>query len=144
MTTDRPYTDADLRAEAARQLKNAGEDPDFGGIGEQMEGHKIPSRNDVQWDQLGEDDFDTATRAVDDLLTSAADVSTWAVDLGADGLEPDEHQLTWRAGPQPIVRVHFAFHAGMSDEARDHLVQAVGEALGGVMDTAAQGAEPTD
>lgn len=128
MTAETPYTDADLRAEAARQLKNAGEDPDFGGIGEQMEGHKIPSRDDLQWDQLGEDDFDTAKRDIDDLLGKAADVSEWAINLGADGLEADEHQLGFSVGERPIVRIHFAFAPELSDEAREALVRGIGEA----------------
>ena len=69
--TDQPYTAADLLAEAARQHTTATEDPDFSGIGEQMEGHKIPSRDDFQWDQLDEDDYDKAMRAIDDLLGNA-------------------------------------------------------------------------
>ncbi|MFE0765421.1 hypothetical protein [Streptomyces smyrnaeus] len=66
-----------------------------------------------------------------------ADVTVWAARLDADRLQPDAHSLTWTAGPQPIVRVHFAFHEGLDDEARDYLVQAVGEALGREMTAAA-------
>ena len=117
--TDRPYTDGDLRAEAARQHKNATEDPEFSGIGEQMEGHKIPSRGDFQWDQLGDHDFDTAMRAIDDLLSDAADVSEWAINLGADQLEPHAHALD--LGDRR-VRVHFAFAPDMSDDDRNDLI----------------------
>ncbi|WP_019548541.1 hypothetical protein [Streptomyces sulphureus] len=67
----------------------------------------------------------------------AADVTAWAARLEADRLQPDAHTLTWAAGPQPIVRVHFAFHEGLDDEARAYLVQAVGEALGREMTAAA-------
>ena len=125
--TNLPYTTADLAAEAARQHKAATEDPDFSGIGEQMEGHKIPSRGDFQWDQLDEDDFDAAQRAIDDLLGKSADVSEWALDLGAAGLEPDEHKFTLNAGPKPIIRVHFAFAAELSDDARTAFVEGLGE-----------------
>jgi hypothetical protein len=141
--TDRPYTDDDLRAEAARQHAALIEDPDFMGVGEQLDGTPIPSTAvDLEpetgeplemsraWSHLGDHDFDEAQQKIHDLITGAADVSGWAVGLGADGLEPDEHQLTWSAGQQPIVRVHFAFHDGMSAEARDYLVTAVGEAVG--------------
>ncbi|MFI0768584.1 hypothetical protein ACH4TQ_27410 [Streptomyces sp. NPDC021218] len=166
MTTDQPYTDADLRAEATRQHAFLTEDPDFMGVGEAMEDAEVESLapehtardidgqpNDadgVTWGQLlpyNHDDgnaYNVAQREIHNLINGAANTSEWAVNLGADGLKPDEHQLTWSTGPQPIVRVHFAFHDGMSDEARDYLVQAVGEALGGVMDTAAHGAKPTD
>lgn len=125
--TDQPYTDDDLRAEAARQHKSATEDPDFSGIGEQMEGSKIPSRGDFQWDELGDDDFDAAMHAIDGLLGKAANVSAWAVDLGADELEPDEHRFTLSAGEKPIIRVHFGFAAELSDDARDAFVQGLGE-----------------
>ncbi|MFF7147535.1 hypothetical protein ACFZAO_05610 [Streptomyces griseoaurantiacus] len=141
--TDRPYTDDDLRAEAANQHANLTEDPDFLGIGEQMHGRVIestvvdlepetgePLEMGRAWHHLSEDQFETAQRKIHDLITGAADLSEWAIDLGADGLKPDEHQLTWSAGEQPIVRVHFAFHDGMSAESRDYLVTAVGEAVG--------------
>ena len=41
--TDRPYTDDDLRAEAARQHAALTEDPDFMGVGEQMQDQEIES-----------------------------------------------------------------------------------------------------
>jgi hypothetical protein len=120
--TDHPYTDADLRAEAARQHATALEDPDFAGIGEQMEGAKILSRGDFQWDQLGDDDFDTTMRGIDHLISNAADVSEWAVNLGADGLQPDPRALD--AGPdnKPSFRVHFAFAPYLSDDDRADLI----------------------
>ncbi|MGQ4343531.1 hypothetical protein [Streptomyces sp. SAS_275] len=137
--TDRPYTDEDLRAEAARQHALSVEDPDFMGIGERMEGAFIDSTvvdedPDFQpegntWDQLGRADFDAAQRSIDGLLTSAADVSEWAINLGADGLEPDEH--TFQLGAQgpgaddpdmPFVRLHFAFNPAATDEERDRFV----------------------
>lgn len=129
MTADRPYTDDDLRAEAARQLALSAEDPDFMGISERMEGSKIPSRDDVQWDQLGDHDFDTAQRAIDDLLNKAADLSKWAVDLGVDGLEPSPNVLGIEAGETPLVRVHFAFNTEMPEDARRELVMHLGAAM---------------
>ncbi|MFD3310095.1 hypothetical protein [Streptomyces sp. NPDC058694] len=142
--TEQPYTTADLLAEAARQHKAATEDPDFPGIGEQMEGHKIPSRGDFQWDQLNRDDFDTAQFAIDDLLGKAADVSRWAIDLGADALEPEEHQFTLSAGERPIIRVHFGFAPGLSDEARAAFVEGLGAAAAREMSLALEeNPEPT-
>lgn len=123
--TERPYTDDDLRAEAASQHRAATEDPDFSGIGEQMEGSKIPSRGDVQWDQLGEDDFDAAQRAIDDLLGKAADVSEWAVDIGADGLEPLDSVLSMQTSTGPLVRIHFAVRPDMPEDMRRALVEGL-------------------
>ena len=141
--TDRPYTDEDLRLEAARQHQTATEDPDFPGIAEQMEGAFIESTivdPDPQtgtqpvtgrtWDELDEDSYDNAQRAIDDLLGKAADVSEWAVNLGADGLEPsDEHVITLDGDGKPIARIHFAFEPGMDDDMRTALVQGIGQAI---------------
>jgi hypothetical protein len=128
--TDLPYTVADVLTEAARQHKAATEDPGFSGIGEQMEGNKIPSRGDFQWDQLDDDDFDKAQRAIDDLLGKAADVSEWAVQLGDDGLQPsDDHVITLDGDGKPIARIHFAFEPGMPEEMRTALVQGIGQAI---------------
>jgi hypothetical protein len=119
---DRPYTDADLRTEAARQHKTLTEDPDFMGIGEQM-GDTAP------WDSLGDDDFETAQRAVDDLLGKAADVSKWAVNLGADGLEPSPDQITVSGDDRPIARIHVAVTPDMPTEVRAALIEGLGSAL---------------
>lgn len=137
----RPYTTADLRAEAARQHANATEDPDFMGIGERMEGSRIESTvtdpdapvttaaGGRTWDMLARDDFESAQRAVDELLTSAADVSEWAVNLGADGLEPCGSDLEVKGGGRPIIRVHFAFDKDMPDDVRQSFVAGVGVAI---------------
>lgn len=146
--TDQPYTDADLRAEAARQYFSATTDPDFMGIGEQMDGSPIEStfydasgqrhEQGRVWDQLDRKDFDDAQRAIDDLLGKAADVSQWAVDIGADGLEPDEHQFTLKAGETPFIRVHFAFAPDLSDEGRTAFVEGLGAAAAREMSLALQ------
>ena len=120
--TDHPYTEDDLRTEAASQHAALLRDPDFMGIGEQMQ--------DETWRSLSEDDFEAAQRAIDDLLTNAADVSEWALNLGADGLQPsDEHAITLDGNGKPIARIHFAFEPGMPDEMRTALVQGIGEAI---------------
>lgn len=138
--TDLPYTDADLRHEAARQLKNATEDPDFMGIGEQMTGTVIPSRQGQPracWhdlDDLEGDAFGDAMRAIDGLLSKAADLSAWAIDLGADDLEPTGH-LIEIDGPdgEVAVRVHFAFAAAMPSPLRDEVVVDLTNAIAPVV-----------
>jgi hypothetical protein len=117
--TDQPYTDEDLRAEAAHQHRILAADPDFMGIGEMMDGSEIDSTG-TTWDQLGDGEFDAAQRAIDDLLGKAADVSDWAINLGADGLEPDEEHVDI-AG----ARIHFAFDPSMPEEMRASVIAAV-------------------
>ena len=138
--TERPYTDDDLRTEAARQHATLTEDPDFMGIGEQMEYSIVASTEDgdtgLTWRELlvpegggSYEAYSEVQRAIDGLLGKAADVSEWAVNLGADGLQPsDEHVITIGAG-RPIARIHFAFEPGMPEEMRTALVQGIGQAI---------------
>lgn len=126
--TDRPYTDDDLRAEAARQHATLTEDPDFMGVGEQMQDQEVTPGGGVAWDDFRDETFDAAQRSIHDLINGAADVSQWAINLGADGLEPDEHQFTLSAREQPIIRVHFGFAPKLSDEARAAFVEGLGAA----------------
>lgn len=136
--TERPYTDEDLRAEAARQHYTATTDPDFMGIGERMDGAQIASlyqgdddADGITWDEaLTREEFGTAQRAIDDLLTSAADTSEWAISLGADGLEPDEHSITIGEPGDLAVRVHFAFNPSLDDGQRAELVRIVASHMG--------------
>jgi hypothetical protein len=147
---NQPYTDTDLRTEAARQHATLIKDPDFMGVGEMMQDSEVASLapqhtaedidgqpNDadgVTWSQLlppEADDceaYDLAQNGIYDLIQGAADVSEWAINLGADGLEPEDHQITVNAG-RPIARIHFAFEPGMSDEMRAALVEGIGEAI---------------
>ncbi|MEU0671322.1 hypothetical protein ABZ330_00220 [Streptomyces sp. NPDC006172] len=134
--TDRPYTDDDLRAEAARQHAALTEDPDFMGVGEQMQDTEIPSllppagadgAEGPHWDELlDEDQFDEAQRKIHALITGAADVSEWAVNLGADGLEPLDSLLSMQTNTGPLVRIHFAVRPDMPEAMRRALIEGVG------------------
>jgi hypothetical protein len=149
--TDRPYTDTDLRTEAARQHATVTEDPDFVGVGERMQDSEVASLapqhtaedidgqpNDadgVTWSQLlpPEADaceaYDLAQNRIYDLIQGAADVSEWAVALGADQLQPStEHEITIEAG-RPVARIHFAFEADMPEDMRTSLVEGIGDAI---------------
>lgn len=140
--TDLPYTDEDLRYEAARQHALSLEDPDFMGIGERMDGTPIPSTVvDLEpetgealemsraWSHLPREDFDAAQRAIDDLLAKAADMSEWAISLGVDGLEPDERSITI-GGTETAARLLFAFAPGLDDGQRAAIVHAIGHHVG--------------
>lgn len=142
---DRPYTDEDLRAEAARIHQKFTAEPDEGLVGEVMEsGHVLSVETSEDgsartWPELLEPDgeetpeYRVAQRSVTDLIRGAADVSEWAINLGADGLEPsDDHAITVNADngvERPIVRIHFAFEPGMPEEMRTALVQGIGQAI---------------
>ena len=144
--SDRPYSDDDLRAEAARQHATHTEDPDYMGVGEQMEYTFIDSTivdpdpatgaepiTGNTWDALAPHHFEAAQREIHRLITGAADVSEWAVNLGADGLQPDAHTLQLGEDPgdgdRPRVRMHFAFHPDMPDADRDYFVMGLSKVV---------------
>lgn len=146
--TERPYTDDDLRAEAARQLATLGEDPDFMGVGEQMEDALVAhtdltddGESSLTWSELlvpegagaSYEAFGEAQRKIHDLINGAADVSEWAINLGADGLEPTGHTIQLGVDPgdgdRPRVRLHFAFHPDMPDADRDHFAMALSKVV---------------
>lgn len=138
MTTELPYTDADLRAEAITQHAGLTEDPDFMGVGEAMCDTAVQSTNpdpDAEtdtgrtWVELlpyeadGGEAYNAAQIKIHDLIRGAADVSEWAINLGSDGLEPTGHRIEIE-GPDGgvAVRLHFAFDADMPDVVRDSVV----------------------
>jgi len=134
--TNLPYTDEDLRVEAASQHHALTEDPDYMGIGEAMDDDTVASTETSgggkTWGQLLPDgnDFDAARDAISRLISKAADVSEWAINLGADGLEPsNDHVITLDGDGKPIARIHFAFEPGMPEEMRTALVQGIGQAI---------------
>jgi hypothetical protein len=132
-TPDRPYTDADLRAEAARQHHELTEDPDYGSVGEGMTNSVIHSRADwnseAWWHSLNEDDRDLAQDAIHDLISGAADVSEWAVTLGAAGLTPHEPYAI-HSGPGGYdVAVQVATAGELTDAARGELLAAIRQAV---------------
>ncbi|GGV69005.1 hypothetical protein GCM10010294_25330 [Streptomyces griseoloalbus] len=122
--SDRPYTDDDIRAEAARLLAIASANADDA------------IRPAVQRKWGGKADSEAIDEACDQIVTlldGAADVSEWAVSLGADGLEPDGHTLQLGVDPgdgdRPRIRLHFAFHPDMADADRDHFVMALSKVV---------------
>lgn len=120
--TDRPYTDADLHHEAARQHKDLTEDFDYAGVGERMGDNK-------PWGALGDVDFDNARDGIGDLIANAADVSTWAVTLGAAGLKPvATHGVRLTTGDYPVA-IQIALDPGLTDDAQAELITAITEAV---------------
>lgn len=132
--TDRPYTDEDLRAEAGRALSALVHLPTVEEIVASLRQSCIPHLHAdgdlVTWGSvLDEDELAEAARQIAERMIPAAPVGEWAVNLGADGLEPDGH--TFQLGTQgpsdddpdmPFVRLHFAFNPEATDEERDRFV----------------------
>lgn len=135
--TDQPYTDTDLRAEAARQHAVLTDDPDFMGVGEQMEDATVDHTDDgetsLTWGELlvpqgagvSFEAFGNAQRKIHDLIQDAADLSQWAVDIGADGLEPLDSVLSMQTSTGPLVRIHFAVRPDMPEDMRNALVEGL-------------------
>lgn len=130
------YTPADLRAEAANQHYNLSCDPDHMGVGEAMDTETIPSTGQtLTWRQLlpaDADDGEAYGAAVDEihgLIDGAANVSSWAVDIGADGLRPSRTAITLGGAEQPLARVHFAFALDMAPEMQSDLITSVNAVL---------------
>lgn len=131
-----PYTPADLHAEAARQHFELTQDPDHMCVGESMGTETVPSTDRTRtWQQLlpyEADDgraYSTATDAIHDLISEAANLSSWAVELGADGLKPSETAITMGGDEQPVARIHLAFESGVSREMRSALIASINEAV---------------
>lgn len=121
--SDLPYTDEDLRVEAARQLKYVLDSIDTDGL---LEASTHQLNDGSTWESMEEAEWDAALRSVDSLVDGAADTSEWAISLGADGLEPDGHTIQLGAihgtDGDPAVRLHFAFHPDMGAADRDQFI----------------------
>lgn len=139
--TDRPYTDDDLRTEAARQHTAAIRSITPSEIADHMDrGHVLSTKTEDEatrrtWAELlnpdGDDtnEFKAARQQIDDLISRAADLSGWAVDLGADELEPADECLSLKGDGAPIVRIHFAFAPTVADDVRQHVIGGVAQAI---------------
>ncbi|MEW2164362.1 hypothetical protein AB0912_15420 [Streptomyces sp. NPDC007084] len=138
--TDRPYTDEDLRAEAGRALSALVHLPTVEEIVASLRQSYIPHLHAdgdlVTWGSvLDEDELAEAARQIAERMIPAAPVGEWAVNLGADGLEPTAHVINLDSPDGPFVRLHLAIHPDMpeADRLRLHkgmrhaIITAVGE-----------------
>lgn len=128
--TDLPYTDADLRAEAASCLNALSVLPTVQDIQRSLPGTYIDShRTDdggATWDDLLDSDgMGTAIGKIHALIDGAADVSEWAVNLGADNLCPAAEALNPEAG----VRIHFAFDPTVPEDVQRAWIDGIHNAI---------------
>lgn len=129
--TDRPYTETDLRAEAAICLLALSIPPTTGDILRALPGAYIESRcnndrsGDTWGDLLDNTSLAEVARTIHDRLALAADLSAWAVNLGADGLQPASLNLWMGPENTPRVRVHFAFAPDMPEDDRARFIEQI-------------------
>ncbi|MER6235919.1 hypothetical protein ABT185_07565 [Streptomyces clavifer] len=133
---DQPYTPADLAAEAARQHAELAKNTDGRQVLVRMLDATVASTliedgdTGLTWDEaLNCPQFEEPQQAIHDLIVGAADVSAWAVQLGADGLEPEDHTLTVDGDGRPLVRLHCAFHPDLGDISRVAFMNGLAQVL---------------
>lgn len=129
-TTNRPYTEADLRTAAATVYRMLLDSLDaLSGVGEGIGDRAIPSTAgttaDRTWQSLGNDEASRIYRTMWRLLNEAPDLSRWAVDMAADHLTPEPVALTHQQGDTPSVRLHIAFAAHVTPDERAALHEAL-------------------
>jgi hypothetical protein len=95
-----PYTEGDLRAEAARY------------VGTDWDGLEVTAAmaDRPHWKGLSDDLFQEAFGAVVGLVEGAVDLSRYAVDCGAEGLSPVKHRLVRGVETNPVCA---AFHVAL-------------------------------
>lgn len=130
--TDLPYTDTDLRAEAARQHANLLDEAlDFAGVGESLFDAPVASRRQDDglsstWDEIVQDDeAGEVQEKVHALIRGAADVSEWAVNLGAAGLTQTISMGWYVTGSGWDLAVQIAHLPQIKPEVRDEIESAV-------------------
>ncbi|MGW3428012.1 hypothetical protein ACWDHW_08645 [Streptomyces melanosporofaciens] len=139
--TDHPYTNADLRATAAEVVATAIQEITPSEIADRMDRNYVQSTNPGDgngrtWAQLlNRGDLDTteflaARQQIDDLIRDAADVSEWAIQLGAAKLTPHP-AMAWQSTTGGYdVAVQVATTRMLTDDARDELITEIRKAVG--------------
>lgn len=139
-TADLPYTDNDLRAEAALCLSALSTSPTVADIlrwlpGAYVDSHREEDRKSHTWgDLLDNTGLAEVARKIHGLIGDAGNVvgalnsARWLIDLCADGLEPSEQQLTL-GRDEPRVRIHFAFAPDMSEADRRDFIAEIAAAV---------------
>jgi hypothetical protein len=133
---NRPYTDDDLRAEAARQYAEVLRSPDRIEVQDEMQGTAIPSRSDadqtVRWGQLSGDEFHDAANEVHELLDDAPNLSRWAIDLSACVLTRTT-ELAWGHGDNWHLAVQLAHRRGIHNDLSGAFANAIRNAVNQVL-----------
>ncbi|MCX4809041.1 hypothetical protein OG601_47090 [Streptomyces sp. NBC_01239] len=139
--TETPYTDDDLRNEAALCLFALSTSPTVADIlrwlpGAYVESHREEDRSGHTWgDLLDNTGLAKAARKIHGLIgeahnaVGALSIARWLVDLDADGLEPTTHEVTFDNADGPFIRLHLAFHPSMPEHDRQRFHAGIKQAL---------------
>lgn len=128
---DGPYTDIDLITEAARQHHRLTQKPNRSAVLVSMdESGFFQEATSHQWKTISEEQVDAAHNRVYSLIENAANVSAWAIQLGADGLAPYPYRVD-APSPDGVVRarIHFAFDPSLSSMDRLAVISPVQDAI---------------
>jgi hypothetical protein len=135
--TETPYTDDDLRNEAALCLFALSTSPTVADIlrwlpGAYVDSHREEDRSGRTWgDLLDNTGLAEVARRIHGLIgeagnaVGAANSARWLVGLGADGLEADPRTVEITEGTHIGVRIHFAFDPDLPAEIREQVIDAL-------------------
>jgi hypothetical protein len=130
-----PYDEEDLLIEAAKQYANKTCDTDLVAVGEAMTYSEITSllppgeadgAEGPAWGDMDDEQFAEAQNRIHKLINGAADLSEWAVEMGAAELDPYGVKITINAGDKAFLSVNFGFAASVPEKTRMELAMKVG------------------
>ncbi|MGW5928049.1 hypothetical protein ACWF2L_17635 [Streptomyces anulatus] len=138
MTTESPYTQADLISEAGLCLSALISLPTVLEITDHLRSAYIPSTHDhdsspVWGDLLTEEQLAAAAQQIHDLMVQAAPVGEWSVQIAADGLEASSDVLNVDGDSSVLARLHMAFHPDMPARNRQRFGLALAHLLAEAM-----------
>lgn len=113
------WTTEQITAHATWLRRTHGDSLESLTINETAEDHGINTDgwHGEQWDAYGD--------AVQKILNAAPDLTDWAINLGADGLEPSDEHVEITEGTHIGVRIHFAFDPDLPQEIRQQVINAL-------------------
>lgn len=132
MTDNMPDLEADnlyrndILTEAARQHANLTQGADPVSVGEQMADRPLNTKSDTTWGDLSDELFEHAAMDILKAVDGAADLSLWAVSLGAFGLEAEEDAVIFGGSAnKPSCAILFAFSGDVPKEDRRELMRYI-------------------
>jgi hypothetical protein len=138
--SQQPYTNADLRAEAASCLSALGTLPTAADIRRSLpdayiDSHRTPdSGREATWAAVvGEDGLGVPVDEIHALIEGAADVSKWAIQLGAAGLTPHPAMGWYCTTSGWDAAVQIATHPDLRPDLAAEIQTAVRAAVDNVM-----------
>lgn len=136
--TERPYTDEDLRTQAALCQSALSASPTVADILRWLPGAYVTGRSGDTWgDVLDNTDLAETARKIHGLIEQAdntigaLDATRWLINVGADGLEPTAHTVSLDSATLggDFARLHLAFHPGVPETDRVRFTDGLRKAI---------------